>query len=47
MLKSLYYYSLTPLLDFIFSENKENQSYKPNQKPNQNLKNQQSGENIE
>ena len=31
----------------LFSENKENQSYKPNQKPNQNLKNQQSGENID
>ena len=30
-----------------FSENKENQSYKPHQKPNQNLKNQQSGENID
>ena len=31
----------------LFSENKENQSYKPYQKPNQNLKNQQSGENID
>ena len=31
----------------LFSENKENQSYKPHQKPNQNLKNQQSGENID
>ena len=31
----------------LFSENKENQSYKPHQKSNQNLKNQQSGENID
>ena len=31
----------------LFSENKGNQSYKPHQKPNQNLKNQQSGENID
>ena len=31
----------------LFSENKENQSHNPNQKPNQNLKNQQSGENID
>ena len=31
----------------VFSENKENQSYKPRQNSNQNLKNQQSGENID
>ena len=31
----------------LFSENKENQSYKLHQNPNQNLKNQQSGENID
>lgn len=31
----------------LFSENKENQPYKPHQKPNQNLKNQQSGEDID
>ena len=31
----------------LFSENKENQSYKPQQNSNQNLKNQQSGENID
>ena len=31
----------------LFSENKENQSRKPHQKPYQNLKNQQSGENID
>ena len=31
----------------LFSENKENQSYKPHQNSNQNLKNQQSGENID
>ena len=31
----------------LFSENKENQSYKLYKKPNQNLKNQQSEENIE
>ena len=31
----------------LFSENNENQSHKPNQKSNQNLKNQQSGENID
>ena len=31
----------------LFSENKENQSYKLHQNSNQNLKNQQSGENID
>jgi len=31
----------------LFSENKENQSYKPHQKPNQNVKKQQPGENID
>lgn len=31
----------------LFSENKENQLYKPHQKSNQNLKNQQSGEDID
>ena len=31
----------------LFSENKENQSNKPQQNSNQNLKNQQSGENID
>ena len=31
----------------LFSENKENQSYKPHPNSNQNLKNQQSGENID
>ena len=31
----------------LFSENNENQSHKLNQKLNQNLKNQQSGENID
>ena len=34
-------------LTSLFSENKENQSHKSNQKPNQNLKNQQSGKNID
>ena len=31
----------------LFSENKENQSYKPHQNSNQNIKNKQSVENIE
>ena len=31
----------------VFSENKENQSYNSHQKRDQNLKNQQSGENID
>ena len=31
----------------LFSENKNNKSYKLHQKPNQTLKNQQSGENID
>ncbi len=31
----------------LFSENKENKSYKQHQKLNQNFKNQQSGENID
>ena len=47
MLKCLYYYSILLGWTSLFSENKENQSYKPHQKPNQNLKNQQSGENID
>ena len=31
----------------LYSQNKENQLYKPHKKPNQNLKNQQYGENID
>ena len=47
MLKFLLLFFILFSWTSLFSENKENQSYNPNQKPNQNLKNQQSGENID